>query len=236
MRLSRFVGLRIVAPALWLLVGCPQWLEDGFISSDPSVTGPDDAATGRPGPDVGAGGGGIAMDAGAEAGSALDAAANVRAPTTDSDASMDGSADASPAETPEDAASPPPPDPCSGGSLGPDSETCYYLAATALTWSEARQACMDAGQLLVQIDSAGEDAFVASLSPENLWIGASDTAVENSFVWSDGSAIVFANWGGDQPDAFIGPDCVEKRQETGEPWYDQPCTNHRLYVCEAPRQ
>lgn len=86
----------------------------------------------------------------------------------------------------------------------------------------------------MKIDSAEEDGFVASLSALSLWIGASDVAVDGSFVWSDGSAIVFSNWGGAQPDAFPGPDCVEKRQEPGEPWYDQPCGNARLYVCEEP--
>jgi hypothetical protein len=98
---------------------------------------------------------------------------------------------------------------------------------------DARQLCEDADQTLVQIGTAEEDGFVASLSSDNLWLGASDLQTDGSFVWSDGSPIVFSNWGAAQPDAFPGPDCIEKRQEPGEPWYDQPCDNLRLYVCES---
>jgi hypothetical protein len=86
----------------------------------------------------------------------------------------------------------------------------------------------------VQIDSAEEDAFVANLSGASLWIGASDTAVDGTFVWSDSSPIGFSNWAPEQPDAYAGPDCVEKRQVTGEPWYDQPCDLTKRYVCESP--
>lgn len=129
---------------------------------------------------------------------------------------------------------PPPPPLCSGGSLGPDGESCYFLETTIASWSVARQACEDAGRLLVQIESEQEDTFIAGLSASSLWIGASDTVVDGSFVWSDGSAIVFTNWGPAQPDAYPGPDCVEKRQEANEPWYDQPCGDAKRFVCESP--
>jgi Lectin C-type domain len=125
---------------------------------------------------------------------------------------------------------------CNGGSLGPDGDTCYFMALTALSWPDARQSCLDAGRSLVKLDSTAEDAFVGGLSQANLWIGASDTLVDGSFVWSDNSPIVFGNWGPAQPDAYPGPDCVEKRQEAGEPWYDQPCVDAKLYICEAPAE
>lgn len=142
-----------------------------------------------------------------------------------------GGAPAAPPDAGHDAATGEPPD-CPGGVLEANTQTCYFLATTAQSWLDARQLCENAGRALVKIESAAEDGFVADLSPASLWIGASDTAVDGDFVWSDGSPIVFSNWGGSQPDAFPGPDCVEKRQESGEPWYDQPCSNARLYVCE----
>lgn len=134
----------------------------------------------------------------------------------------------------EDAAVVEPPPACPGGVLEASTQTCYFVASTPLGWLDARQLCLSTGRALVKIDSAAEDGFVADLSPASLWIGASDLAVDGAFVWSDGSPIVYSNWGGAQPDAFPGPDCVEKRQEPGEPWYDQPCSNARLYVCEQP--
>jgi hypothetical protein len=126
----------------------------------------------------------------------------------------------------------PVPTPCPQGALGPDA-TCFYLADSLAAWSDAGQACLDAGRLLVQIDSAEEDAFIATLSPWSVWIGASDTVVDGTFVWTDGSPILFSNWGLAQPDAYAGPDCVEKR-EGDELWYDQPCDIPKRYVCESP--
>ncbi|MEO8177289.1 MAG: C-type lectin domain-containing protein [Deltaproteobacteria bacterium] len=223
MRARSFLVLYwVMASALWFTMGCPQLLEDNF---DLVVS------------DSGSGGGNAAADSGSNAGAAV----IVPAAATEPDAGAIAAAEGDPATESdaaiEDAAAeagiPPPPEACPGGSLGPDGETCYYVAPTAVRWSEARQACADAGRLLVQIDSADEDAFIASLGGFSFWIGAGDTVVEGSFIWSDGSAIVFSNWGLDQPDDFPGPDCIEKRQETNEPWYDQPCSNLRQYVCEA---
>lgn len=143
-----------------------------------------------------------------------------------------GGSPAPPPDAGQDAAVVEPPAPCPGGVLELNTRTCYFVATTARSWLDARQGCEEDGRALVKIESAAEDGFVADLSPVSLWIGASDLVVDGSFVWSDGSPIVFSNWGGSQPDAFPGPDCVEKRQESGEPWYDQPCSNPRLYVCE----
>jgi hypothetical protein len=120
--------------------------------------------------------------------------------------------------------------------LGPDGQTCYFLSPSVLGWDAANQSCTASGRRLVKIESAAEDAFIAGLSDVDVWIGASDVLSDNSFVWSDNTPISFANWGPGQPDAFAGPDCVEKRQEAGERWYDQPCVDAQRFVCEAPLQ
>lgn len=126
-------------------------------------------------------------------------------------------------------------DPCEGGLFAPELGSCYFVAPAPASWLAAVSRCAEAGQSLVKITSADEDALIASLSDASLWIGASDVVVDNIFVWSDGSPILFGNWGPAQPDAFPGPDCVEKREEPGERWYDQPCSNEQIYVCERPR-
>lgn len=189
-------------------------------------------ALGQPGPPDGGGSGGEARPA-LDSGTPADGdAASFPPRPPPSDAG--GSADPSDRDAGADAARVEPAPPCPGGVLWASRKTCYYVASAPRSWSDARQLCQQEGRALVKIDSAEEDGFVASLSAASLWIGASDIAVDDQFVWSDGSAIVFSNWGGAQPDAFPGPDCVEKRQEPGEPWYDQPCGNPRLYVCEEP--
>lgn len=156
------------------------------------------------------------------------------APLTSSDAGVErrdaGAADVADAAAelpaPPDAAPPS----CPDGVLFAGS--CYRQSTTMLAWADALADCVAWGGALVRIDSAEEDAFVASLTPGSIWIGASDQAADNAFTWSDGSPITFANWGPNQPDAFPGQDCIEKREEPGEPWYDQPCSAQQLFTCE----
>jgi hypothetical protein len=170
-------------------------------------------------PDTNAGAGGAGAGAGGSAGSdaavELDDAGADAEPTADASSLLACGADAQ---------------------LGPDGQTCYFLSPGVLGWGAANQSCTASGRRLVKIESAAEDAFIAGLSDVDVWIGASDVLADNSFVWSDNTPISFANWGPAQPDAFPGPDCVEKRQEAGERWYDQPCDEAQRFVCEAPLQ
>jgi hypothetical protein len=217
----RFFALQCtVAHALCFATACPQLLDDDFDRAAGAGGSVGNAGTSAGGSMAGSGSNsGAGMDASAEAG-----AAAVIPPPPDAGQA----AEVADAATDGDAV----PMPCPQGALGPDA-TCYYLATSPVIWSDARQACVDAGRLLVQIDSTEEDAFIATLSPWSVWIGASDTAVDGTFVWTDGSSILFSNWGLAQPDAYAGPDCVEKR-EGDELWYDQPCDLLKRYVCESP--
>jgi hypothetical protein len=128
------------------------------------------------------------------------------------------------------------PAPCSDGVLDAAQTTCYLVGAVPTNWQAARASCEQWQGALVKIDSPAEDKLVGELVTLGTWLGASDTLTENVFVWTDGSPITFGNWGPAQPDAFPGPDCIEKRTTVGGAWYDQPCFNERLYVCEKPLQ
>jgi hypothetical protein len=121
---------------------------------------------------------------------------------------------------------------CSDGVLDGAETSCYFIATAPATWQVARGACLSWGGDLVKVDSGAEDQLLGQLVTQDLWLGASDTALENVFVWSDGSPIGFGNWGPAQPDRFPGPDCVQKRSTEGRLWFDQPCDNDWLYVCE----
>ena len=114
--------------------------------------------------------------------------------------------------------------------------SCYRPSLVALSWEDARDDCLAGGADLVAVDSAGEDAFVATLQGTSTWLGASDSELEGTFRWTDGRVLSFANWGINQPDAFPEQNCVEKRAEPGSPWYDQSCSNIDFYVCERPLQ
>jgi hypothetical protein len=121
---------------------------------------------------------------------------------------------------------------CADGVLGPDQTSCYLVSEADAVWQSARDQCFTWQGALVRVDTAAEDQFIGTLVSVNQWLGASDIAFDNVFVWTDGSPVVFGNWGPGQPDRFPGPDCVEKRDGVGRLWFDQPCDNPRAFVCE----
>lgn len=142
-----------------------------------------------------------------------------------------------PAPSEEPPEEPPPPSPCPDGIANGPGTTCYFVSTEALAWPAARTACQTWGGDLVIMDAPFEDAFVASLTDESVWIGGSDIAADNAFTWVDGRALPGApigNWGPAQPDSFPGQDCIEKRQEQFERWYDRPCDAPFRFVCEKP--
>jgi hypothetical protein len=217
----RFFALQctIAHAALYFATGCPQLLRDEFALAPPNNSTSGAGGIVRSGSNGGASAGGSAAGGATAGGSDGRGAAPVDSPPDAGDAAAGGGAST--------------PGPCAPGALGPDGATCYYLASTSASWFDARQTCLDAARLLVQLDSAEEDTFVAGLSSRSLWIGASDTAVDGTFVWGDGSPIVYSNWGPEQPDDYAGYACAEKRQDELELWYDQPCEDLRRYVCES---
>jgi hypothetical protein len=125
---------------------------------------------------------------------------------------------------------------CVDGVLDAAQSSCYRVATVRATWQVARVDCSEWSGALVKVESTEEDQLLAQLVSEDIWLGASDTAVADAFVWTDGSPLGFANWGPGQPDGFPGQDCIQKRSTEGRQWFDQPCDDPWLYVCEKPVQ
>jgi hypothetical protein len=66
-----------------------------------------------------------------------------------------------------------------------------------------------------------------------LWLGGADTAQDDNFRWSDGSAFTFSAWAAGQPNDGVGAaDCVEKRNDGTGSWHDRRCIDALPYVCE----
>jgi lectin-like protein len=110
-------------------------------------------------------------------------------------------------------------------------DSCYRVSTAPANWFTAEADCSAWGGHLAIIATREEDDFVGSLLPSSIWLGANDASSPFG-LWSDGSAIVYTNWAPAQPDVVPSLDCIEKRQVDGEPWFDQPCDNSELYVCE----
>jgi hypothetical protein len=233
------MNARLAAAALWAAVSCLPRSDDlGAYSAEWSPRSGDDAGSG------GAAGAGSAAGAAGTAGSSSadagddgvvgggstslgggDGAGASSAAGSGALAGMGGSGDG-----PGD-----PDELCPDGVLSADATRCYVVSTEGAVWADARDECVALQATLVKVETADEDAFIGTLLGVNLWLGASDTATENVFVWTDGTPIEFGNWGADQPDRFPGPDCVEKRITAGRQWFDQPCDNVRAFVCERVR-
>ena len=105
-------------------------------------------------------------------------------------------------------------------------------------WNDAEADCVSEGGHLVSIESLNENNVVYNLRGtgtsfgDDIWIGLNDKAVENSFVWSDGTVSSYRYWSDNKPDG--DSDCT-KMISSGK-WDDYYCSvfffRHR-YVCET---
>ena len=115
---------------------------------------------------------------------------------------------------------------------------CYVLFREELEWATARDRCAALGMHLATLTAASENDVVRALVPTSdlpfttprSWIGASDVAVEGSFVWVTGEALSFTAWASGQPDNGGEEDCATIAR--GGSWDDHECTRKHSFVCE----
>lgn len=121
----------------------------------------------------------------------------------------------------------------------------YYLCEDPLAWEEARAACQALQTDLIVIGDPAENIFLRewlSFGVDRVWLGLSDIAVEDTFVWVDGSPLGYEEWMiGDPNDGESGEpgsaDCTAMIGPLDPPytgrWRDQVCTTPRVYACES---
>ena len=80
----------------------------------------------------------------------------------------------------------------------PGTKSCYRVFNSAKTWDESKKECLKHNGDLAAVNSAFTNHFLASLTQENSWIGATKDS-EGNWKWSDGSILSFTNWGSGQP-------------------------------------
>lgn len=91
--------------------------------------------------------------------------------------------------------------------LKPDAEVTYgnkvyRFYKTGLPYALAERYCKELGGNLVKIESKEENDVLAKKVKElnvSFYIGASDEKKEGTFVWRDGSALTYSNWGKGEP-------------------------------------
>jgi hypothetical protein len=95
----------------------------------------------------------------------------------------------------------------------------YYRSNGSMTWTSARQACINMGGHLVTITSAAENNFVFNTWPSG-WIGFTDEAVEGQWRWVTGESVTYTNWNGGEPNNANNEDYAQF--VNGGRWNDLP--------------
>ena len=94
---------------------------------------------------------------------------------------------------------------------------------------------MGLGGHLASVHSAQEQTFGSDLRPDKkqpVWLGGSDSAEENKWVWTDGTNFGYTNWVPGQPNDVGGEDCL--CLDLGHNmWLDRSCKNDMFkFICK----
>lgn len=116
--------------------------------------------------------------------------------------------------------------------------THYYslVKRGAASWNDAKLQCEFFGGHLVTITSAEENAAVISIMKfedpgnYNYWLGATDSAVEGTWVWVTGEPFEFKNWSQNQPDNLNNEDFLA--YYANYTWNDSQDVSNRYFVIE----
>lgn len=126
----------------------------------------------------------------------------------------------------------------------PASGHCYAFLPNHLQWSAAESDCVATFRgHLASITSGAEQTFVSNLvdtelasegdaGPDGVWIGLHKADAGAPYVWSDGDALTFTNWG--QGATKTNPCVFQYGARFGHHWDDYMCSVSAEYVCERP--
>lgn len=95
----------------------------------------------------------------------------------------------------------------------------YYRSTGSMTWTDARQSCLNMGGHLVTSTSLAENNFLFNLWP-NGWIGLTDEVVEGQWRWVTGEPFSWSNWNGGEPNNSNNEDYIQF--VGGGKWNDLP--------------
>jgi hypothetical protein len=127
--------------------------------------------------------------------------------------------------------------PCMGGTMAkvaPDG-SCLVFVSTPTTYVNAKAACTAMSAHLAFLKTAELDmAAVPMIGNLDTLIGATDNATEGTYLWDDGTAVVFDNWGAGEPNngGVAGENCAIITGARPEKlWDDRPCNTSYAYLC-----
>jgi hypothetical protein len=95
----------------------------------------------------------------------------------------------------------------------------YYRSTGSMTWTDARQACINMGGHLVTSTSLAENNFLFNLWP-NGWIGLTDEVTEGVWKWVTGEPYSWSYWNNGEPNNAGNEDYIQF--VGGGRWNDLP--------------
>ena len=98
----------------------------------------------------------------------------------------------------------------------------YYRSTGSMTWTDARQACINMGGHLVTSTSLAENNFLFGLWP-NGWIGLTDEVIEGVWRWVTGETYSWSYWNSGEPNNAGNEDYIQF--VGGGRWNDLPNTS-----------
>lgn len=116
----------------------------------------------------------------------------------------------------------------------------YQVFTDVISWHAAKERCEKLGGRLAVVTSEKQNQFLSKLvldsSLKEAWLGATDETKEGTWVWVDGTAMSYKNWGQGQPNNAGGREhyLLLWAASNGH-WSDQPAnsTAHRPgHICE----
>ena len=114
--------------------------------------------------------------------------------------------------------------------------TVYIGVDSDKTWSDAQEHCESTyNGALAKILNEEQNRMVRIAAidvgiSDNVWIGATDSANEGTWLWTDDTEVNYTNWADGEPNnSGNNEDCGG--QYSNEEWNDAPCSYSYPFVC-----
>jgi hypothetical protein len=113
----------------------------------------------------------------------------------------------------------------------------YKAVDNKISWHDAKKACEELDGYLACIETAKEQEFIVKLANgQYLYLGATDEAKEDTWVWLNGQAWEFTSWMEGQPNNYGGDEHYLATYDGGE-WVDVAAEGSGFwmptgYICE----
>ena len=113
----------------------------------------------------------------------------------------------------------------------------YEYVNSPKNWAEASLYAKSLGGELVSIETLEKNLklieFVKTETiTEAIWIGASDSTIENQYSWSDGSIFIYTNWAVNNPHNNTTLNCIQMNYDANDEykWSDKDCNEAKPFI------